>query len=228
MTPDPLLVEIEKTREERQDAIAHRVEWDRRIEVLSARLDGLERAAELRPAPVMAVIPARPASADGGTRKGRVPGAISKIWQGILQEMTRACPDGASDQQIADIARANSLPNLRPRDARRQMEKYAEIGYVEYANPLTRSWRITSRAAQKYGFAPARREPPRTETPDAPNALLNGVSANALLPSDLPAKTRTLPPSTFPWTGASPRWLQPKSSNALTPETNEAPTRKPD
>ena len=89
----------------------------------------------------------------GDGAKGRQLGAISKVWRAILNEMTIYHPEGATDDQIAEIGRAGELPNLRPRDARRQMQKYQRLGFVEYAHPLLRTgWQITPEAANRFGI----------------------------------------------------------------------------
>jgi hypothetical protein len=131
--------------------------------VAAARLEGLERAAELirlnseqAHAISRAALTPRPVKNATGLApkpKGRQIGAISKVWRAILAEMTVYYPEGASDEQIAEIGVADALPKLRPRDARRQMQKYRDLGFVNYAHPLLRSgWKVTPDAASRFGI----------------------------------------------------------------------------
>jgi hypothetical protein len=131
---DPLDIEIRRQRSEWQTkatvaAEARQVanQREHEAELALASLRALERAAELRPSasqPPSSAIKLRladnPTPAQAAGRKGRQFGAISKTWRGILEEMAILFPDGATDEQIAEIGRAGKLPNLRARDARRR------------------------------------------------------------------------------------------------------------
>jgi hypothetical protein len=142
-------------------------EREREAEIAAAELRALQRASELRPHPIF-----RPGAFSGlaprpSGHKGRQPGAISKNWQIILLAMALRHPAGATEQDIVAIAQDESieaLKNLRPRDAARQMHKYEEIGYVEIANQLTGSWRITETALRRFNIQAAASPPQEAET----------------------------------------------------------------
>jgi len=137
-------------------------ECDHEVALATAYLRGIELglrfvAPEHRPITKPPV--ARPTAASPNVApparsgpKGRQLGAISKIWRAILDEMANFYPEGASDEQIADLGRMDYLPNLRAKDARRQMQKYQGLGFVEYAHPVLRTWRITPTAAERFGI----------------------------------------------------------------------------
>ena len=162
--------EIQKAREAHErlqtDAATKRLglaQIEQEAAVAAARLEGLERAAELfrlnsEQAPTLSrtaatLRPVRSAPGSAPKPKGRQLGAISKVWRGVLNEMTVFYPEGATDEQIAEIGRAGDLPNLRPKDARRQMQKYRELGFVDYAHPLLRSgWKLLPDAASRFGI----------------------------------------------------------------------------
>ncbi|MGH7091410.1 MAG: hypothetical protein ACREFQ_21170, partial [Stellaceae bacterium] len=159
-TQDPLDQEIAKARAECGYAREQRDAWITKVAIAEAKLAGLERAAELRPARAMVMrVPHHaqkaPASISepNAHKGGRQLGAISKIWRGIMQDMAIRHPAGASDQQITTIAQAHGLSNIRPRDARRQMEKYLELDFVSRAGTgVVNEWQITEAACQKFNF----------------------------------------------------------------------------
>jgi hypothetical protein len=155
---DPLTEKIQQARAERDHAVSQRDAWQRRVDIGQARVEALEQAAQLRPLPrVVAATPTRStiqnAVAPSTARKGRQPGAISKNWRIVLLAMAVYYPAGATEQDIVKIVQneeIDDLKNLRPRDAARQMAKYQELGYVEAANALLGTWRITEAACQRF------------------------------------------------------------------------------
>jgi hypothetical protein len=84
--------------------------------------------------------------------KGRQVGAISTQWRAVLAGMVERHPGGATDSQIAYIGQMGEIPNLRPRDARRQMKKYQTQGFVKY-HGLFETWTVTEMAAAKFDFS---------------------------------------------------------------------------
>ncbi|HXC14766.1 MAG TPA: hypothetical protein VNV39_18265 [Stellaceae bacterium] len=124
---DALDQEIEAKRLALRKARAQLVE-------LEVELRALERAAALRPPRAGVNQRAAPPSAHVQRRSGRggrVPGAISKPWRRLLMKLRELYPEGALPEEIASFGPAIGLPNLRPRDARLQAEKYLERGFVE-------------------------------------------------------------------------------------------------
>ena len=136
--------EIERVRGECNAARNEAGKWQRQVELFEVRLAALERAAQLRP---LRVEISR-LRGDGTVTKGRQPGAISKVWRGILVTIGQSCPDGAGDDAIADIARRSGLANIRPKDVRDRMHNYEQHGYVE---PAVDGWRVTKQALARFG-----------------------------------------------------------------------------
>jgi hypothetical protein len=197
---DPLDIEIRRQRSEWQtkataatEARQVAAQREHEAEVALAYLRALERAAELRPSvsqppsssakPHLADSPTR---AQGAGRKGRKFGAISKTWRGILEEMAVLLPGGATDEQIAEIGRAGKLPNLRARDARRQMLKYKGQGFVDYANQSAPhlGWVIAAAAAARFKIE----QPSDTET--APDSQSGAVYDLSSAPRDSSSNSR--------------------------------------
>jgi hypothetical protein len=157
-------------------------ERDREVDVAAAYVKAWEEAVALLRLPSNQ--PKRPIGATGSPLngsgrtaskgKGRQVGAISKIWRGVLSEMTAYYPEGAADEQIAEIGRSGELRNLRARDARRQMQKYRELGFVDYADPpLESAWKVTPNAARKFGIE----IPESKAAADSPSAAARGFSS---------------------------------------------------
>jgi hypothetical protein len=183
---DPLDIEIRRQRSEWQTkataaAEARRVadQQEHEAELALTSLRALERAAELRPSASRSPSAAGKLAlsdnlsrAQSGGRRGRQFGSISKTWRGILEEMTIRFPGGATDEQIAEIGRAGPLPNLRARDARRQMMKYKGQGFVDYANQLVpqMGWMIAAPGAARFNII----EHP-SETGTAPDSQSGAV-----------------------------------------------------
>jgi hypothetical protein len=126
-----------------------------RREMAEVELKALERAASLRPAKRISVTRKSDSPAVGG-HKGKQPGAISLRWRSILRIMSSHFPIGASEAQIVEIAQHEGLPNIRPRDARRQMEHFQKFNYVELVNDL---WWVTALAIERFLRTPSGETP---------------------------------------------------------------------
>jgi hypothetical protein len=181
---DPLTEKIEQERAERDNAAAQRDLWQHRLEIISARLEALEQAAQLRPLPHSQTVrggfgeSAARAAQGGPARKGRQLGAISKNWRTILLGMALRYPAGATGQDIVAMAQQEGiadLKNLRPRDAARQMQKYRDLDYVELVNPLIGSWRITEAAYQRFNIPPAAESKAATDSPSVAASELSSA-----------------------------------------------------
>lgn len=142
---DELDAAIEAARTERKAAKEQADHWVRRVELLDVRLDALEQAAKLRPVRGEAT---RAKVETANSNRGRQPGAISKVWRGVLTTVAARYPDGAQDPEIAEIARDAGLPNVRPKDVRERMLSYEQHSYVETA---ISGWRVTALALAKFG-----------------------------------------------------------------------------
>lgn len=154
MSRDALDDKIEATRQEAADLRA-------RLADAELRLSVYEEAARLRPAGAaqgtVAVRPAVVVRAEPSKRGGRKPGAISRKWQTILRGVTAHYPLGATPADIASFGDAAGLPNLKPKDARQQAEKYVSIGYMERV--ADDSYRVTTMACDRYGLRPLHAAP---------------------------------------------------------------------
>lgn len=121
--PPPLLGE---QRQKLRQIEAH-LERERAI------LDGMERLYQaMQSAPRMAHQTVREAMAQDGDRptrrsSGRQPGAISKRWRLVLSKVAGRV---FNPTDIALAVRELEQRVVRLHDARRQMEKYAELGFV--------------------------------------------------------------------------------------------------
>ena len=140
--PDELDAEIQRTRQQHAEASAIAEEAIRAREALKEKLTTLELAARLRPGRTTPV--GRP---EGAHSKGRQPGAISKMWRRILLVTATKFPAGTSEGQIAAIARASGLENIRPKDVRDRMTDYRAHGYVE---PVLEGWRVSEAAVRRF------------------------------------------------------------------------------
>ena len=141
---DELDAAICRAREEWASAKAQADEWSRRAELLHMRVQALEEAAKLRPAPQEASR-VRP---DAGGSRGRQPGAISKQWRRVLLAAAARHPNGANDLELAYLAHKEGLNNARARDVRSRMAEYEAHGYVQ---PVSNGWRVTPHAIAKFG-----------------------------------------------------------------------------
>lgn len=141
---DGLDAAIDRAREEWASAKAQADDWARRAELLHMRVQALEDASRLRPVPQEAPR----AKTDAGGSRGRQPGAISKQWRKVLLASAAKYPDGASETELADLARMEGLHTVRPRDVRGRMADYEGHGYVQ---PAPNGWRVTPYAISKFG-----------------------------------------------------------------------------
>jgi hypothetical protein len=137
------------------------------VEAMKLRLGIYREAAKLRPnradtASPSAGISERPAHKESpsGRRGGRQPGAISRKWRTILRGVAAHYPAGATPADIASFGPAADLPNLKPKDARQQAEKYVAIGYMEHV--AGDRYRVTEAAIRKYAL---REAGPGTDNP---------------------------------------------------------------
>lgn len=142
---DDLDAAIEAARTERKAAKDQADHWARRVELLDARLGALEEAAKFRPARTEP-LHAKAETGNGG--RGRQPGAISKHWRNVLLSSAEKYPDGASEMEFTDLARAEGLSNVRLKDVRSRMENYQKHSYVQ---PAPKGWQVTSHAVAKFG-----------------------------------------------------------------------------
>ncbi len=152
MSDDPLRIEIDKARAEEEKALAEKAQHqaeaercERNAQIARTRREALEFAAQLRQKPT-------PTSPRGGgsANKGRQPGAISGEWRKTLLAMAAKYPTGATEDEIAELARLAGLPNVRPKDVRDRMIKYETHRYVE-AHP--NGWQVTEHAIKRFGGA---------------------------------------------------------------------------
>lgn len=140
---DALSQKIAERREERDKLLRH-------LERVEVELAALELAANLRPVNDLSAAVRRTNSVGAEPRgKGRQFGAISKNWRTVLAMMAELYPDGASDDNIAELARAQGLQNLRPRDARHRMRSFQTHTFVEES---PKGWRVTKVATDRFGF----------------------------------------------------------------------------
>jgi hypothetical protein len=142
---DDLDAAIEAARTERKAAKDQADHWVRRVELLDVRLEALEQAAKFRPARNE---PPRVKAESVNSGRGRQPGAISKPWRNVLLISAVKYPDGASEIELTDLARAEGLPNVRPKDVHSRMEDYQKHDYV---HPVPKGWQVTSHAVAKFG-----------------------------------------------------------------------------
>jgi hypothetical protein len=148
MIKDALDNEIELLRERRQTLRAQ-------LEQAEIELKALEKAAELRPIAVQTAArsaPSLPEAVNGASRSrrgGRQPGSIGEPWRGILRRVAEHYPNGAASADFASFGPALGLHNLRPTDARQQVEKYIEHGFIERI--AEDRYKVTSRAIERFG-----------------------------------------------------------------------------
>ena len=62
--------------------------------------------------------------------------------------IANAQPEGATEDEVVEIAKGAGLSNVRLKDVKGRMSEYAGHKYVE---PSNRGWRVTDFAKQKYG-----------------------------------------------------------------------------
>jgi hypothetical protein len=113
-------------------------------------------------------IPSSSEVIEGGYRGGRQPGAISKTWRGILSGLywdTSPLDEAFDDAHIVKFAKRYGI-TLRPSEAATRMEHYSKFGYVTINDG---AYRVTSIAAEKFGFdkGPLKNEAPASA--EAPN-----------------------------------------------------------
>lgn len=108
------------------------------------------------------------ASATGGYRGGRQPGAISAVWRLILSDLywiESPLFDGPgvpfSVDDIVVAARMRGI-NLRPSEAVGRMSHYKSFNYVSESEGG--NFAVTGAAAEKFGFD---KEPLKNEAPNA-------------------------------------------------------------
>jgi hypothetical protein len=168
MSESRLTAEIEKAQAEEDQWLAKEAEHlaeaercRRNAELARTRREALEFAARLRQEGISPPTNSR----RGGTGKGRQPGAISSEWRRTLMAMAARYPQGAAEEEIAELARLAGLPNVRSKDARDRMLKYETHNYVE-AGP--KGWHVTEYALKRFGGASS--SPIAAQEPETPAA----------------------------------------------------------
>lgn len=146
MTTDALDEKIEATRREAAELRA-------RLASVELKLSAYEESARLRPSARTVGPYAQPPLAGriaDGRRGGRQPGAISRRWQTVLKGIAAHYPAGATPADIASFGPAAGLPNLKPKDAKQQADKYVAMGYMEEVGEDR--YRVTETARNRYGL----------------------------------------------------------------------------
>lgn len=149
----------------------------RELEIAQAELRGMkmyrdqhvavESSRTMRATHVTRNIKVGSSASNIGYRGGRQPGAISTAWRGILADAYHAFgDDGFLEDDLISLANHHGI-RLKPSDARNRMLSYLPYSYVE-ENPDRRgNWRVTTLAAEKFGFAfkPSKDAAPDAEAP---------------------------------------------------------------
>lgn len=137
---DTLDAEIEQARRKLQEAKDQAAHWTHEAEIRAVRLDALERAAELRP------VRGRKSLENGGTKKGRKPGAISRQWRQVLLQMAMQHPAGATEQEVVALTKlVDGMGEIRPKDVEERMRAYAKNNLVRQ-NLMMTGWQVPDEA----------------------------------------------------------------------------------
>lgn len=154
---DKLEEEIRKVQKEAADL-------KRRVEAKELELRALQKAAALRPTTPQSLPEDFLDSDDieaglqllapgGEKRGGRKPGAISKKWRSILNDIYANEP--VTTEMVVLLASGHGL-DLQEGSAQSRMNRYIDLGYIE---PFGEGfYRVTGTAVQRFGLARTHRK----------------------------------------------------------------------